>query len=147
MAATIAPKKPRVIGIVILCIIVGLLSLVGGIFLLISISALQADPTLGGSVQADPSSVAALIALKPFSYLALVLGVLDLFTAILLLMYKKVGLYLAAISFGLTLLSSVYYQISGIGGVTTILNIVLDLAVLYYVYIYLTREPQKTFFT
>jgi hypothetical protein len=147
MATATATKKPRVVGIVILCILVGALSLLGAVFLLVSISALEADPTLGGSIQTDPATVATVIALKPFAYLGLVLGVLDLIAAILLLMYKKAGLYLAAISFGLTLLQSAYSQITGNGGITTIINIVLDLLVLYYVYIYLTREPEKTFFT
>jgi hypothetical protein len=140
MTAALATKKPRVVGIVIFSILGGLLSLAGGALLLTGISAIQADP--------DYAELAITAkGLTPFAYLAIGIGVLELIVAVLLLMYKRIGLILAAVAFGLGLLLNIYNQVSGSGGLTTIGGILLDLAILYYVYIYLTREPDKNFFT
>jgi hypothetical protein len=136
MAASAVPvKKPRVIGIVILSLIGGVLSILGAIGIL----AIAGDPTYASVL---PGWVA------PLGYLTLVLGVLELLGAVLLLMYRKLGLYLTGGLYVLNLLILVVEIVTGNAtlSITNILSILLGLAVLYYVYIYLTREPDKTFF-
>jgi len=136
MTAMPATKKPRVIGIVGLSILGGILNLLAGIGLLSLISSATQDPTV---------QIPAWVTIV--TYLILALGVIDLVVGVLLLMYKRLGLILAAISFGVGLLLGIYNIISAGNSVSQDVSLVIQLAVLYYVYIYLTREPEKSFFT
>ncbi len=126
MSTLTAIKRPRVIGIAVLCILIGIL-----------------DALLGLAVFENGGSV--LLAMIP-----MILGVISFVTAVLLLMYKRIGLILAAITFGLGLLDGILNVATGkvIGGgvVIYIGVIILYLILLYFLYIYLTGEPQKTFF-
>lgn len=135
MSANVAVKKPRVIGIVILSLLGGVLGILGGIALLAIIAAAGIDVNV-------PASLAMI------AYLVIFLGVVDLLAAVLLLMYKRIGLYLAGISYIISVLLTVYNIATGNSSIaSSILSLLIDAAVLYYVYIYLTREPDKTFFS
>src|SRR5947208_822743 len=132
-------KKPRVIGIALLSVIGGVLSIIGGVALLGLISAANAGATPDTAV---PGYVTIL------AYVTIILGVIDILAAILLFMYKKLGLYLARLSYCIAVLFTIYNigsQNTTIG--SSIVGLIIDAAVLYYVYIYLTREPDKSFFS
>jgi hypothetical protein len=125
--ANTAVKKPRVIWMVILSFIGSVLGFCGGI------------PLLGLIAVSD---------ITAFGYVMMVLGVISFVSAILLLRYKRVGLYLAAVSHIGTVLIFVYFVASGSNAfLSPLYGLPFDAAVLYYVYVYLARTPQKTFFS
>ena len=126
-------KRPRVIGLVGLLIIGGLLGLLGSLGLIGIISSGLSD--IPGWVTAT-------------AYLSLVLSVGGLVTAVLIALYRRVGLMLGLGIFGLSVISTVLQLLSGQVslGLSTIITLVIAFAALYYCYIYLTREPEKTFF-
>jgi hypothetical protein len=86
--------------------------------------------------------------LTPLAYLSLVIGVLQLAGGVLIFMYKRLGLLIAGAVYAINIILNV---LSVIAGYTTlqsiVLNTIISAAVLYYVYKYLTSEPEKTFFT
>ncbi len=136
MQAAASVKKPRVIGIVILTFLGAILNVLGGVGLLALIS----------SAQAAGADIPGWI--TPLAYLTIVLGVIDFIGAVLLLMYKRIGLLLLTATTVITLLINVISVATGnstIGSVA--LGSLIQLAILYYLYIYLTREPEKSFFT
>jgi hypothetical protein len=139
MQASAPVKKPRVIGIVILAFLGAILNVLGGIGLL----SLIASASAAGLSSTDiPGWI------TPLAYLSIVLGVVNFVSAILLLMYKRLGLLLVAATTVITLLINIVSVATGnstIGSVA--LGSLIQLAILYYVYIYLTREPEKSFFT
>ncbi len=139
-SAPASVKKPRVIGIVVLTLLGGILSILGGLGLLALISAANAGAT--GTGDTVPTYITLL------AYLVLILGVVDIVAAVLLLMYKKLGLYLAGASYVLSVLFTIYNIATQNATISSsIIGLVIDAAVLYYVYIYLTREPDKSFFS
>ena len=136
MTTGVGTKKPRVVGIVGLGIIGGVANLLEGIALLALIAAASAK---------SGESVPMWVTLT--AYLIVGLGVTALLVAVLLLMYKRIGLILAAMTFGIGLLLNLYSALSGSFSVIVGVSIVIQLAVLYYVRRYLMREPERHFFT
>jgi hypothetical protein len=130
-AATV--QKPRVIGIVILSVLGGILGILAGIGLmsLPSIAA-SSGTTVEGWVM-------------PLGVFTLILGILDLVAAVLLMMYKRLGIIIGLVSYGLAMLSNIWSAATGNG--VNIIGILIGLAVLYYLYRYLTHEPEKSFFS
>jgi len=126
-------KKPRVVGIAILCVIAGVLNVQRGLEVLSVVSAV---------VVLD---VPVLVRLT--TYLTLLLAAFDIVAAVLLMLYKQSGPQLAAFAFFLGLLINVYNIVSTGNTLTQDIGIVVQLIVLYYAYIYMTRDPQRTFFS
>jgi hypothetical protein len=62
-------------------------------------------------------------------------------------MYKRIGLYLGVGIYGLNILSHIINIVNGAFNLFLGLNLLVSLLVFYYLYIYLTREPEKGFFT
>jgi len=142
VAAAANVKKPRVIGIVILSFLGGILSILGGIGLLGLVSVAQASAQTNGQTLDVPGWI------TPLAYFLVVVGVVDFVGAILLLMYKRLGLILIGVVTVLTVLINVYNvatQNATISGIA--IGTLIDLAILYYIRIYLTREPEKSFFS
>ena len=136
MAATESVKRPRVILIVILSALGAVFGLLGGIGLL----------TLVASAQQQGATIPSWITLT--AYLSIVLAILAGLSAILLLMYKRLGLYLGAVSYGVSLIVNILTVVTGQATISSvIIAVLIELVVLYYIYIYLTREPDKSFFT
>jgi hypothetical protein len=137
MAATAGVKRPRVIGIVILSLIGAFFGLLGGVGLLGLIAAAQAEGT----------TVPSWITLT--AYVTIALAVIAFLAAILMLMYKRLGLYLGALCYGISLILTILQVVGGQSTISAsvIIGVLIDLVVLYYIYIYLTREPEKSFFT
>jgi hypothetical protein len=138
MAATATVKRPRVIGILIILIFFGaILNVLGGLGSLALISEAQAQ----GLVIPGWITLVA--------YLALALAILAFVSAVLLLMYKRLGLILGAVIYGTNLLLNVALVVTGQTAlnISVIIGVLIPLIVLYYIYIYLTREPEKSFFS
>ncbi len=136
--STSAANKPRVIGIVGLCIIGGILNIIGGLGL---VAAVNAAREIVSEAQ-EYSWVG------PLAYAVIALGALQILAAILILMYKRIGLIIGGAIYliGLLLIALQILTGSAALSITTIISILIDLAVLYYIYVYLTREPEKSFF-
>jgi hypothetical protein len=138
MAATAqGAKRPQVRGTVILSFLGGALNIWGGLTL---ISAISLSEGLGTSVETW---------IKFIAYLSLVIGVLEIAVGILLILYKRIGLVLGIVAYAVNLLITVLLVITGNQsvGLSLIVNVVVNFAILYYLYIYLTREPEKSYFT
>jgi hypothetical protein len=123
-------NKPRIRGIVILLLLKAIL----GIFL------------AGAAIQKiqkyadNPSYIIEPWAL-PVSYIALGLAGLSFVAAMLIMRYKKSGLWLGGALIILDLLLI-------IGGVASIdLSVLIHIFAFYYIYKYLTQQPERTFFT
>jgi hypothetical protein len=131
--------RPRVVGIVILCLLGGVLGILGGLGLLAII----------GVAGSSTSSLEIPGWYTLLAYLSLVLGVVELIAAILIALYKRIGLIVGGAIFLIGLINTVIQILAGAAtfSIGTIIGILIDLAVLYYIYIYLTREPEKTFFS
>lgn len=72
---------------------------------------------------------------------------LYLLGAITVLMRKRMGLILATIPHSIGLLWGMYNLLADQISLLVLLSIVIELVVLYYIGIYLTREPVKNAFT
>ncbi len=128
--------KPRVLGIVGIGILRGVLSVISGMNTLQEIDRISSSRVPGW--------------LAPAIYLGLALAVITFIAAILIWRYKRLGLQLGAVGFGgdaivalamVTLQSDVTIPFSGL-----ILPLAIDFIVLYYIYKYLTSEPEKDYF-
>src|SRR4051812_4788029 len=95
-------KKPRVIGIVILSFLGGIFSILGGVATIGLVGAAQASATASGQTLDVPGW------LMPLAYFLIVVGVVDFVGAILLLMYKRLGLILVGAVTVITVLINVY---------------------------------------
>jgi len=74
-------------------------------------------------------------------------AVLHLLVALLLRLYKRIGLILGVILFGIDVLFIIYSDASGRGvNLISVLSILLGLVGLFYALIYLIREPARSFF-
>jgi hypothetical protein len=136
MAATATVKRPRVIAIVILSLIGGVLGLIGALSLMPVISAAQANGL------AVPGWLPLL------NYLNIILSILAIVSAVLIFRYKRLGLILGAVVYGISILLTIVLVVTGQSAITgVIISVVIDLVVLYYIYLYLTREPDKSFFS
>jgi len=142
------PRTPGVIGIVVVSVLAALYLLYYGGWFVYALLILRTDSTLQGGLPGDPASAAA--ATQALMLNALIfgtIGVLYLLGAIALLMHKRMGLILAAIPHSIGLLWGMYNLIADRISLLVILSIVIELVVLYYIGIYLTREPVKNAFT
>jgi hypothetical protein len=132
-------KDNLLASIVILAFLGAILNVLGGVGLL----TLIASATAAGATSADiPGWV------TPLAYLTIALGVIDGIGGVMLLMYKRLGLLLVAATTVITLIINIISVVTGnstIGSVA--IGRLIQLAILYYLYIYLTREPEKSFFT
>ena len=84
----------------------------------------------------------------------ILMGILGLVAAVLIALYKRFGLFpglgIFGLSFVLTasgVLSLLGNSTVGVGILFILFPMLIEMAALYYLYIYLTREPEKTFFT
>jgi len=84
----------------------------------------------------------------PTLYLLLVLGVMSIVGAVLIALYKRLGLYLGGAAVGIDLLAFVLLFVTGqiALGAVGIGGVAIDLLILYYIYKYLTQEPEKLAF-
>ena len=148
MAATNEYDRPNVIILVIISVLIALPSLVVGADSFYTNYVLQSDPTLGGRLSADPASVAIRLQVTAVQgVMNSAVGVLDLVVAFLILKYKRIGLFLAIITFIIGILWNLFNAVIGSGDLFIIVSILIEGAMLYYVWRYLTREPEKSFFT
>ncbi len=115
-------QKPRVIGIVILCILGAIVNILAGVALV----GLASGSQLIGIV-------------------LVVIGVVEGVAGVLLMMYKRMGVMLGLGIYGLGLVLDIISIVTGQG--VNYFSIVLTLVVLYYLYRYYSHEPEKTFFT
>lgn len=129
-----ASEKPRVIGIAGLLILKGLLT---GFLTVSSIQEIN-------SVLNNPDYIVESWAL-PLSYGLLAISALLVLAAVLIFMYKKVGLYLGGALIVLDLALLVFSIANGTSSFG--LALVIDGLILYYIYRYVTQEPDKLFFT
>src|SRR5690349_6092105 len=111
MAATATVKRPRVIGIVILSFIGAIFGALGGIGLLGLIGVAHAN-----GVTDIPGWI------TPFAYLVLILAVVEFVAAILMLMYKRLGLILGGAAYGIGLILNI---ISVVTGQSTISSVII----------------------
>ncbi len=136
MSAQENVQRPRTLGIIIVCLIGGTFNTWSGGSLINQVNEFIAQ---GGKPHDWVLSTA---------YFSIVLGVLQLQSALLVSRYKRIGLYLCAFVFIVTLLTNGYVFLTRrIASPTTVGWIFLPAYVLYYVYRYLTQEPQRSFFS
>jgi hypothetical protein len=136
MVANAGASKPRVIGIGGLCLVGGALNILGSL------------NTIGaiGEVQALGAALPGWFA--PLAYLSLVLGVLQLVAGVLIFMYKRLGLLIGGAVFIIHILLNIFLVVTNYATISSIaVNTIISLAALYYIYKYMTSEPEKTFFT
>jgi len=124
--------KPRIWGIVGLAALKGILGIVSNIGVVDQLNSISSSRYPGW--------------LPPVVYLLIGLGVIALAAAVLVALYRRLGLQLGAVVFGLDVLLGLLLSTSGVFQIN-IIALALDAVVLYYIYQYLTKEPQRSFFT
>ncbi len=135
MPSTPAPAgKTRVIGIVGLMIIGGIQELV------------QAANQVLAANKIGASGLQGYDWVAPLAFVGIALGVIELVAAILIFRYRRIGLFIGGTIFLIGLIVTATQLLGASLDWGAIINIVIDLAILYYIYIYLTREPEKSFF-
>jgi hypothetical protein len=136
MVANTSVGKPRVIGIGGLCLVGGVLTILASLGLVGLVNQAQA---LGAAI---PGWIA------PLAYLSLALGALQIVAGVLIFMYKRIGLMIGGAVYVINVLINIVMVVTGNTTITSIaLNTVISFAVLYYIYKYMTSEPEKNFFT
>lgn len=126
-------ERPRVRGIVGIALLRGILT----IFLVsMNLDALNRMSNVPGWV-------------LPSLYFALVLAVGSIVAALLIAFYKRWGLYLAVVTFGIDTLLTILFFVTGqtTASIGVLLGFGINLLVLYYVYRYLTQQPEAAAFT
>lgn len=126
-------KRPRVIGIVVLLILKGLL---GGVINFASYQ--EITPLLNNPDYIVEGWV------MPLIYFSIALAGLSIVAAVLILRYKKIGLQLGGIVIGIDLVLTLLVIVNGMGSFG--LGMVINIAAFYYIYKYVTQEPEKAFF-
>jgi len=81
----------------------------------------------------------------PFTYLQLPIGVLQMISAVLILIYKRIGLILGAVVVGLQLLL-VLVMMLAVQADPNVLGVLFSLGILVYIGRFLTTHPGKAFF-
>jgi uncharacterized membrane protein (UPF0136 family) len=129
-----AVKRPKVRGTVILTAFLGFLLLLSAYVRLSAPAALLDAPQLGY--------------LRPAGYISIALGILLVIDAVLIASYKRIGLFIGLLAYVLLL---AYYGLLFLRAKSldmfTLLTVILMIAAAYYLYKYLTHEPEKQFFT
>jgi len=150
MTETTKTQRPNVIIPIILCIVVALLLLAFAGFLLIMLNTALTDngPCCGSGTFMFPDELASFTQyLKVTLPVLFSVAVLHLLVALLLRLYKRIGLILGVILFGIDVLFIIYSDASGRGvNLISVLSILLGLVGLFYALIYLIREPARSFF-
>jgi hypothetical protein len=136
MVANAGASKPRVVGIGALCLVGGVLTILASLGL---VSLVNEANALGATL---PGWI------TPLAYGSLVLGALQLVAGVLIFMYKRIGLMIGGAVYGINVLLNIILVVTGNTTLQSIaLNTIISLAALYYIYKYMTSEPEKTFFT
>src|SRR5579859_2027381 len=78
--------------------------------------------------------------------IAITISILALFAAILLSRYKRLGLFLAALTFGIAETRFIDVEGTGQGSLLDIFAILVGAVALTFIAIYLIHTPEKTFF-
>jgi hypothetical protein len=128
---TAVTRKPRVLGIVGISILRGIVAL---------ITTLPVLQDIGANPQ-DYLSWA-----QPFYLVVLAIGLVLLVSAVLIALYKRVGLIIGGIVMVLDVVLGVLLLVTGQGAPNWI-GLIITLAILYYIYKYLTTEPDRSYFT
>jgi len=81
----------------------------------------------------------------PFTYLQLPIGVLQMISAVLILIYKRIGLILGAVVVGLQLLLILVMMLA-VQADPNVLGVLFSLGILVYIGRFLTTHPGKAFF-
>jgi hypothetical protein len=123
-------RRPRMRGILILSLLGGLLNLLVGVTLLVNTSIITALDIPVWS-----------------TYVFLAQGILQLLIGAAIRTYRRLWLVFGAVIHILAIIHYILNIIAGhsIGGM--IWGILFSLAMLYYIYKYLTSEPERSFFS
>jgi len=127
---TVTLSRPTVIGLVTLLLLRGVMALVA-----VGIGINQFNQM--------PDSFESWF--MPFTYLQLPIGVLQMISAVLILIYKRIGLILGAVVVGLQLLL-VLVMMLAVQADPNVLGVLSSLGILVYIGRFLTTHPGKAFF-
>lgn len=127
---TVTLSRPTVIGLVTLLLLRGVMALVAAG---IGINQFNQMPDSFESW------------FMPFTYLQLPIGVLQMISAVLILIYKRIGLILGAVVVGLQLLL-VLVMMLAVQADPNVLGVLFSLGILVYIGRFLTTHPGKAFF-
>ncbi len=127
---TVTLSRPTVIGLVTLLLLRGVMALVA-----VGIGINQFNQM--------PDSFESWF--MPFTYLQLPIGVLQMISAVLILIYKRIGLILGAVVVGLQLLL-VLVMMLAVQVDPNVLGVLFSLGILVYIGRFLTTHPGKAFF-
>jgi len=127
---TVTLSRPTVIGLVTLLLLRGVMALVA-----VGIGINQFNQM--------PDSFESWF--MPFTYLQLPIGVLQMISAVLILIYKRIGLILGAVVVGLQLLL-VLVMMLAVQADPNVLGVLFSLGILVYIGRFLTTHPGKAFF-
>jgi hypothetical protein len=132
---TSSQDRPTVRGTVVLLTFVGIFNVIMAYFNIVQINQFINDPRY-----TIPSWF------LPLNYAFIILGIMSIVAAVLIARYKRIGLILGAIIIVINLAASLIALIV-ISANPGLCGTVLQIAALYYIYEYLTKEPQSTYFT
>ena len=127
---TVTLSRPTVIGLVTLLVLRGFMALVAAG---IGINQFNQMPDSFESW------------FMPFTYLQLPIGVLQMISAVLILIYKRIGLILGAVVVGLQLLLILVMMLA-VQADPNVLGVLFSLGILVYIGRFLTTHPGKAFF-
>lgn len=127
---TVTLSRPTVIGLVTLLLLRGVMALVA-----VGIGINQFNQM--------PDSFESWF--MPFTYLQLPIGVLQMISAVLILIYKRIGLILGAVVVGLQLLLILVMMLA-VQADPNVLGVLFSLGILVYIGRFLTTHPGKAFF-
>jgi hypothetical protein len=136
MNATGAIKRPKVRGIAGLNLLTSIVGILYGVLALGII--LEANGSGTELNRAAASNAITGLIFFP-------LGIICFVSAILIFRYKRLGLYLGAVPYGVYILIDAISTLNGRS--PNFLSLVVSIAALYYIYKYLNEEPAKSFFT
>ncbi len=143
-------QRPNVIIPIILCIVVALLLLayVGLLLMMLNTALTDNGPCCGSGTFMFPDELARFQQyLKVALPVLLSVAVLHLLTALLLALYKRIGLILGVILFGIDVLWLISWDIPGSANLISVLSIPFGLGGLFPTLMYLIRKPARSFFT
>jgi hypothetical protein len=86
---------------------------------------------------------------RPLVYLLLILGVMSILGAILIALYRRLGLIIGGLAVLIDLLALAFLILNRLASLApaNIVGLVITFAILYYTWKYLTQEPEKSAFS